>query len=323
MHAQLSSPSLSLSRSPSLSLCLSLSLSVSLSLSLSVSVSLSLCLSGSLSLSVCLSLSLSLCLSVSLALSVSLSLSVCLSLSEECVLVVGEVVGHISIRSASRMNGAVVLFLDKVEKVNTIVENGIVLYGSLIKVFPLVNPARKVLLSNVPPFISDEALKRELSRYGQLVSAIKKIPLGCKSPLLKHVVSFRRQVHMILRSDIDELNITFKFKVDSFDYLIFVTTESMKCFGCRKVGHLVRACPEINALKFTDVESGSNEGQSVEKESEVGEASDLSVDKEDPGSRVKSSEKIIKKMMRQWILFLMRWRVKYSKRMKRYLKCRQ
>ncbi len=77
-----------------------------------------------------------------------------------------------------------------------------------------------MLLSNVPPFISDEALKRELSHYGQLVSAIKKIPLGCKSPLLKHVVSFRRQVHMILRSDIDELNITFKFKVDSFDYLI-------------------------------------------------------------------------------------------------------
>lgn len=214
---------------------------------------------------------------------------------EECVLVVGEVVGHSSIRSASRMNGAVVLFLDKVEKVNTIVENGVVLNGSLIKVFPLMNPARKVLLSNVPPFISDEALKRELSRYGQLVSAIKKIPLGCKSPLLKHVVSFRRQVHMILRSDIDELNITFKFRVDSFDYLIFATTESMKCFGCGKVGHLVRACPERNALKVTDVESGSNEGQSVEKESEVGEVSDLSVDKEDLGSRVKSSEKQIQK----------------------------
>lgn len=51
---------------------------------------------------------------------------------EECVLVVGEVVGHSSIRSASRMNGAVVLFLDKVEKVNTVVANGLVLNGSLI-----------------------------------------------------------------------------------------------------------------------------------------------------------------------------------------------
>jgi len=217
---------------------------------------------------------------------------------EECVLAVGSVVGvgHSSIRSASRMNGAVVIFLDKTEKVNTIVENGIVLNDSLIKVFPLVNPARKVLLSNVPPFISDEALKRELSRYGQLVSAIKKIPLGCKSPLLKHVVSFRRQVYMILRSDIDELNIAFKFKVDSFDYVIFATTESMKCFGCGKVGHLVRACPDKNVPNVTDDESGSqshNENQSVEKESEIGEGSVLNVDNdEEPGrSGVKSSEK--------------------------------
>lgn len=216
---------------------------------------------------------------------------------EECVLAVGEVVGHSSVRSASRMNGAVVLFLDKVEKVNAVVEHGIDLNDSLIKVFPLVNPARRVLLSNVPPFISDDALKRELSRYGQLVSAIKKIPLGCKSPLLKHVVSFRRQVFMILRSDIDELNVAFKFKIDSFDYVIFATSESMKCFGCGKVGHLVRVCPEKKVSNGTEDETGSqsqNEGQSVEKESEVGGGSDLSVDKEEPeGSKVKGSEKRI------------------------------
>lgn len=112
--------------------------------------------------------------------------------------------------------------MDKVEKVNTIVENRIVLDDSLIKVFLLVNPARKVLLSNIPPFISGEALQCELSRYGL------DIPLGCKSLLLKQVVSFHRQIHKILRSDIDQLNIAFKFKVDSFDYVIFAPIESMK-----------------------------------------------------------------------------------------------
>lgn len=97
----------------------------------------------------------------------------------------------------------------------------------------------------MPPFISDEALQRELSRYGQLVSAIKKI----------------------------------------------ATTESMKCFGCGKVGHLVRVCPDKNVLNGTE-----DEGQSVEKESEISEVSDLSVNKEELGSSTgKSSEERVPK----------------------------
>ncbi|KAK3542235.1 hypothetical protein QTP86_021395, partial [Hemibagrus guttatus] len=40
------------------------------------------------------------------------------------------------------------------------------------------SPAKKVMLSNVPPFISDEAIGKELSQYGRMVSPIKKIPLG-------------------------------------------------------------------------------------------------------------------------------------------------
>ncbi|KAK3553344.1 hypothetical protein QTP70_002202, partial [Hemibagrus guttatus] len=72
------------------------------------------------------------------------------------------------------------------------------------------SPAKKVMLSNVPPVISDEAIGKELSRYGRMVSPIKKTPLGCKSPLVKHLVSFRRMVFMVFKG----------------------------------VGHLARACPE-------------------------------------------------------------------------------
>lgn len=81
-----------------------------------------------------------------------------------------------------------------------------------------------------------------LSRYGKIVSPIKMIPIGCKSPLLKHVVSFRRYVYMVLQDNLDELDLALIFRQDEFNYVIFVTTNNMKCFACGETGHLIRAC---------------------------------------------------------------------------------
>lgn len=195
---------------------------------------------------------------------------------EECSLAVGEVVGHSYIKSASRMNSAIVLFLETIEKANQVVEQGIVIKDEHIGVFPLVNPAKKVVISNVPPLISDEVIERELARHGQIVSAIKKIPLGCKSPLLKHVVSFRRQLFMILKGDVEELNIALKFKVEGFEYVIFATTETMKCFRCGETGHQVRFCSkqndapqiEANNQKVAQVLNEAEPSTSAQKSSE-------------------------------------------------------
>ncbi len=101
--------------------------------------------------------------------------------------------------------------------------------------FPLSTPAKKIMISNVPPFVKDEMIVQELSRYGKIVSPIKKIPLGCKSPLVKHLVSFRRQVFMILKNGEDELDLVFKFKVEGFDYAVFVSSDTtIKCLVVRK-----------------------------------------------------------------------------------------
>lgn len=78
--------------------------------------------------------------------------------------------------SASRMSSAVVIFLDSIEKVTSVM----VIKDTFTPVIPLVQPARKVTLSNVPPFIKDDILLAELSRHGKVVSQMKKIPLGCK-----------------------------------------------------------------------------------------------------------------------------------------------
>ncbi|KAI3363559.1 hypothetical protein L3Q82_012167 [Scortum barcoo] len=49
---------------------------------------------------------------------------------------------------------------------------------------------------------------------------------------------------MVLRENSDELNLSFNFKVDGFSYMVFATSETMKCFGCGAQGHLIRSCPE-------------------------------------------------------------------------------
>ncbi len=161
---------------------------------------------------------------------------------EDCSLAVGEVVGCENVVSASRMNGAVVVFMKTVELANIAVESGVVIDNAFVSVLPLSTP-KKVILSNVPPFIKNEALAQMLERYGKLVSPIKMIQIGCKSPLLKHVVSFRRFVFMVLKDNNEELDLTFNFKHGEFNYAIFATTNNMRCLSCGELGHFVRACP--------------------------------------------------------------------------------
>lgn len=179
---------------------------------------------------------------------------------ESCCLAVGEVVGHENIMSASRMNSAIVIFFNTIEKANEIVQRGIIIDGVLTPVLPISLPSKRVTLSNVPPFISDVVLTQALSRYGKLISSIKKIPIGRVSPLLKHVVSFRRSVYMVVNNDAD-LDLKLNFRVDDFDYVVFITTDKIKCFGCGKVGHLIRACPSKQVEddnRLADAEGAAN-----------------------------------------------------------------
>ncbi|KAL2096713.1 hypothetical protein ACEWY4_008861 [Coilia grayii] len=172
---------------------------------------------------------------------------------QECSLAIGEIIGHDKIISAARMNSAVVLFLETVDLANALVESGVVIDSTFTSVFPLSSPSKKVIISNVPPFVKDEVLMEILSRFGKLISPIKKIAISTSSPQLKHVVSFRRFVYMTLSGNRQDLDLTLNVTVDGFVYPIYVSSCLMKCFGCGQTGHLARACPEKREVPATDV----------------------------------------------------------------------
>ncbi len=160
---------------------------------------------------------------------------------EEVLLAVGEEIGYPNIVSASRMNKAVVVFVKEENQVNRLISSGIVVSGDFITVSPLVAPTIKVTVSNVPPFIQNQEIERELLRHGKLASAIKTVPLGCKHEALKHVMSFRRHVFMFLNEQ--ELDVSFRVWHEGRAYMIYANTGNMKCFECGDIGHKRLACP--------------------------------------------------------------------------------
>lgn len=139
---------------------------------------------------------------------------------EDCSLAVGTLIGCENILSASRMNSAVVIFVKMIELANQLVETGVEINEIFTQVLRLSAPSKHVTLSNVLPFITNEVLAEMLSRYDKLVSAIKMIAVGSKSSLLKHVVSFRRYVYMILKDNTEELGLTLNFSHESFNCVI-------------------------------------------------------------------------------------------------------
>lgn len=180
---------------------------------------------------------------------------------EDVLMAMGKVVGHDKIVSASRMNKAVVVFLKDEKFVNMLVESGIEMSDTFVQVTPLRSPATRVIISNAPPFIKNEAILKELGRFGKFASAIRDVPLGCKNSALKHVTSFRRQVFMFLQAPTKFLDISFRVQHGESSYLIFATTESMRCFECGDLGHKKLLCPHRKQTEEENEETGNVENR--------------------------------------------------------------
>ena len=92
---------------------------------------------------------------------------------EEVLLAVGEQVGAEFIHSASRMNKAVVVFMKRADLVGRLIESGIFVSGVLVPTSPLSTPSTRMVVANLPLFITDDQIRKELSRFGKFASGFR------------------------------------------------------------------------------------------------------------------------------------------------------
>ncbi|XP_034003922.1 NACHT, LRR and PYD domains-containing protein 3-like [Trematomus bernacchii] len=163
---------------------------------------------------------------------------------EQVLLAVGDQVGHVNISYASRMNKAVVVFLKDQKYVTELIESGLMLNEEFIQVSPLATPSTRITVSGVPPFIPNEALERELKRFGKFASNFRSVALGCKDEKLKHVQSLRGQVFMFLNCPTQTLDVSFRVRHEEGFYMVYASSGNVKCFECGESGHKRVACPQ-------------------------------------------------------------------------------
>ena len=90
---------------------------------------------------------------------------------EAVVLAIGSIIGFGEVRAVSRMNKRVIVFVSDEEHVALIVQQGLSLNsGHFVMTYPFDTPAQKVVISNVPPFLSSNVILKTLQRYGHCVS---------------------------------------------------------------------------------------------------------------------------------------------------------
>ncbi|CAM5103769.1 unnamed protein product [Natator depressus] len=125
-------------------------------------------------------------------------------------------------------------------------ERGLVVGGVFVPLEPLEDLGVRLVLTSVPPFLPNAALLPALSALGKLTSVISPLPLGCRDPTLRHVLSFRRQVQLLPPAGVrdgEALEGSFLVPYQGARYRVFYSTGEARCYLCHLARHVRRDCP--------------------------------------------------------------------------------
>ena len=141
-------------------------------------------------------------------------------------------------------NNRFCVFLSSKDILDTLLEKSetISINEHTIPMRRLINPAKKITLSNVCPSIPNQTILNELKKIDVIpVSQINHIKAGINIEGFEHIRSFRRQM-FIKQDDINKLPGSLVINNNQTLFRIFFTDDKIICFLCKGVGHTTASC---------------------------------------------------------------------------------
>jgi len=163
----------------------------------------------------------------------------------EDIKAIGQIVTPKNILFVSRIsNNRFCIFLSSKDILETLLGKSetISINEHTIPMRRLINPAKKITLSNVCPSIPNQTILNELKKIDIIpVSQINHIKAGINIEGFEHIRSFRRQM-FIKQEDINKLPGSLVINNNQTLFRIFFTDDKIICFLCKGVGHTTASC---------------------------------------------------------------------------------
>lgn len=157
------------------------------------------------------------------------------------MLAIGKIVKPINIIFVLRMsNNRFWIFLSSKQFLDNLMQHtqSININDQSIQIRRLINPAKRIIMSNVCPSIPNLAILDALKMLDMNpISKINHLKPGVDLEGYEHIMSFRCQM-FINYEDMPKLPSSLIIDLNNNQFRIFFTDDTLTCFFCKFIGHL-------------------------------------------------------------------------------------
>lgn len=109
----------------------------------------------------------------------------------------------------------------------------------------LINPAKRIIISNVQPIIPHDIITNAITNIPiRILSPITFMKAGFGNEEYDHIGSFRRQLY-IHPEDNEKMPSSIIINFDHTDYRIFFSDDTVTCYLCKQTGHTTNHCKNV------------------------------------------------------------------------------